>query len=74
MFASGASPTLYACLKRPKSSGSISLRAFVIGDRWRDKEAGCRAIFIDLGCKQRLGSPADQAVPGLPAVAAWILS
>ena len=59
---------------------SIDLRAsFMVGDRWRDVEAGrragCRTVFIDLGyAEQRPDPPADHTTADLPAAVAWILS
>ena len=53
--------------------------SFMVGDRWRDVEAGrragCRTVFIDLGyTERRPDPPADHVAPDLPAAAAWILS
>jgi D-glycero-D-manno-heptose 1,7-bisphosphate phosphatase len=59
---------------------SIDLNAsFMIGDRWRDIEAGrragCRTIFLDLGYdEQRPDPPANHSAADLPAAVAWILS
>ncbi|MBX6311599.1 MAG: HAD family hydrolase [Isosphaeraceae bacterium] len=52
--------------------------SFMIGDRWRDIEAGrragCRTIFLDLGyIERRPDPPADHTAADLPAAAAWIL-
>jgi D-glycero-D-manno-heptose 1,7-bisphosphate phosphatase len=52
--------------------------SYMIGDRWRDIEAGqragCRTIWIDLGYAERGPSlPADAVVKSLPEAAAWIL-
>jgi D-glycero-D-manno-heptose 1,7-bisphosphate phosphatase len=58
----------------------IDLHAsFMVGDRWRDVEAGrragCRTIFLDLGYNERRPDPpADHDATDLPAAAAWILS
>ena len=58
---------------------SINLaESFMIGDRWRDIEAGqnagCWTIFIDYGySEQKLGSPADVIVGSLQEAAKWIL-
>ena len=51
----------------------------MIGDRWRDVEAGrragCRTVFLDLGyAERRPDPPADYAAADLPAAVAWILS
>ncbi len=53
--------------------------SFMIGDRWRDVEAGrragCRTVFIDLGYSERKPDPpADHTAVDLPAAAAWILA
>ena len=55
------------------------LHSFMVGDRWRDVEAGrragCRTIFIDLGyAERRPDPPADHTAGNLPAAVAWILS
>jgi len=52
--------------------------SFMVGDRWRDVEAGqnagCRTIFIDGGYKeQQPARPADARVGSLKEGAAWIL-
>ena len=58
----------------------IDLRAsFMVGDRWRDVEAGrragCRTVFLDLGYdEKRPDPPADHSALDLPAAVAWILS
>ena len=59
---------------------AIGLSAsFMVGDRWRDVEAGrragCRTVFLDLGYDEpRPDPPADHTAPDLPAAADWILS
>jgi D-sedoheptulose 7-phosphate isomerase len=58
----------------------INLSAsFMVGDRWRDVEAGrragCRTIFIDRGYSERRPDPdADYVAADLEEAAAWILS
>ena len=52
--------------------------SFMIGDRWRDVEAGqnagCRTIFIDGGYEERQPArPADARVHSLREAADWIL-
>jgi transaldolase len=54
-------------------------RSFLIGDRWRDIDAGsaagCRTVLIDLGYRERPPSNApDAKVASLDAAAAWILA
>jgi D-glycero-D-manno-heptose 1,7-bisphosphate phosphatase len=56
----------------------IDLEAsFVVGDRWRDIEAGhragCRTIFIDYGYAERRPDGPFAQVPSLREAAAWIL-
>jgi D-glycero-D-manno-heptose 1,7-bisphosphate phosphatase len=58
--------------------GGISLAAsFMVGDRWRDVEAGqragCAAIFIDRGYHERRPDAPDAIVSSLPEAAEWIL-
>jgi D-glycero-D-manno-heptose 1,7-bisphosphate phosphatase len=51
--------------------------SFMVGDRWRDVEAGrsagCRVVFVDHGYDERLLSAPDAIVPGVGAAARWIL-
>jgi D-glycero-D-manno-heptose 1,7-bisphosphate phosphatase len=52
-------------------------RSFMVGDRWRDTEAGiaagCRTIFIDYEYAERQPSSFDKRVTSLAEAAAWIL-
>jgi D-glycero-D-manno-heptose 1,7-bisphosphate phosphatase len=53
--------------------------SFMIGDRWRDVEAGrragCRTVFLDLGYdEQRPDPPANYSTVDLPTAVTWILS
>ena len=52
--------------------------SFMIGDRWRDVEAGrragCTTIFIDWGYEERRPEHSDVIVRSLPEAADWILS
>ena len=52
-------------------------RSFMVGDRWRDTEAGvaagCRAIFIDRDYAERRPTDFAVKVSSLPAAADWIL-
>lgn len=52
--------------------------SFMVGDRWRDVEAGqnagCRTVFIDGGYEERQPArPADATVHSLKEAANWIL-
>lgn len=51
--------------------------SFMIGDRWRDVEAGrragCRVAFVDRSYDETPELKADVVVPGLPEAADWIL-
>lgn len=51
--------------------------SFMVGDRWRDTEAGiaagCQAIFIDRGYSERKPTEFAVKVDGLPEAASWIL-
>lgn len=54
-------------------------RSFMVGDRWRDVEAGrsagCRTVWIDRGYRERLpAAPPDASVRSLEEAVAWILS
>ena len=59
---------------------SIDLAAsFMVGDRWRDVEAGrragCRTVFLERNyTERRPDPPADYTTADLPAAADWILS
>jgi D-glycero-D-manno-heptose 1,7-bisphosphate phosphatase len=51
---------------------------FIVGDRWRDVEAGfragCRTVFLDRGYCERRPVRAHGVVRSLPEAVAWILS
>lgn len=59
---------------------SIDLPAsYLVGDRWRDIEAGrragCRTVFIDRGYDERRPDPpAGKTVADLPSAVNWILA
>jgi D-glycero-D-manno-heptose 1,7-bisphosphate phosphatase len=65
-------------LRQAAEAAGIDLRAsFIVGDRWRDIEAGravgCRTIFIDYDyAESRPGAP-DLTVRSLAEAADWIL-
>jgi D-glycero-D-manno-heptose 1,7-bisphosphate phosphatase len=50
----------------------------MVGDRWRDIEAGrragCRTVFIDYGYDERRPERPDLIAPSLAAAAPWILA
>jgi D-glycero-D-manno-heptose 1,7-bisphosphate phosphatase len=53
-------------------------RSFLVGDRWRDidagRAAGCRTVWIDRGYRERGPSaPPDATVSSLAEAAEWIL-
>jgi D-glycero-D-manno-heptose 1,7-bisphosphate phosphatase len=52
-------------------------RSFMVGDRWRDIEAGqragCRCLFVDHGYAEQQPAGSFVRVPSLAAAAEWIL-
>jgi D-glycero-D-manno-heptose 1,7-bisphosphate phosphatase len=52
-------------------------RSFMVGDRWRDIEAGqragCRCLFVDHGYAEQQPAGLFVRVPSLAAAADWIL-
>jgi transaldolase len=57
---------------------SIDLaQSFMVGDRWRDIEAGqragCRTVFIDYGYKEQQPERGDAVVASLAEAAQWIV-
>jgi len=58
--------------------GVDASRSFMVGDRWRDidagRSAGCRTIWIDRGYRERGPSePPDARVTSITEAADWIL-
>jgi D-glycero-D-manno-heptose 1,7-bisphosphate phosphatase len=53
-------------------------RSFMVGDRWRDieagKRAGCRTIHIDYGYDEEGPEAPDAIVVDLPSAVSWIKS
>ena len=66
-------------LEAAAREAGLSLRhSFMVGDRWRDIEAGrragCTTIFIDYGYAERRPDHPDVVVTSLAEAAGWILS
>ena len=65
-------------LRAAKRQGILLTESFMIGDRWRDIEAGrragCRTILIGSGYDESLISPPDIAVTNLSEATNWILA
>ncbi len=61
-----------------RESGLSLPASFMVGDRWRDIEAGrragCTTIFIDWGYQERRPEQPDVIVHSLPEAVDWILS
>jgi D-glycero-D-manno-heptose 1,7-bisphosphate phosphatase len=53
-------------------------QSFMIGDRWRDTDAGaaagCRTVFVDYGYDERQPTTFDRRVSSLSEATRWILS
>lgn len=65
-------------LEAAKRHGIDPRRSFLVGDRWRDIDAGyragCRTVWIDRGYRERGPEhPPDAQVDSLCAAASWIL-
>jgi D-glycero-D-manno-heptose 1,7-bisphosphate phosphatase len=65
-------------LDAARDRGIELARSFMVGDRWRDTEAGvaagCRVVFIDHGWREKRPERYDARVSSLPEAASWILS
>ena len=64
---------------RPGRGSHVGTASFMVGDRWRDVEAGrragCRTVFLDRAyAERRPDPPADYTTRDLPAAVDWILS
>jgi D-glycero-D-manno-heptose 1,7-bisphosphate phosphatase len=61
-----------------RESGLSLPASFMVGDRWRDVEAGrragCTTIFVDWGYRDRRPGRPDATVRSLPDAVDWILS
>jgi D-glycero-D-manno-heptose 1,7-bisphosphate phosphatase len=53
-------------------------RSYMVGDRWRDVEAGrragCTTILVDYGYREKLESEPDRRVASLREAASWIVA
>lgn len=53
-------------------------RSVMVGDRWKDIEAGrragCRTVFVDRGYREQRPEAPDLTVDSLPAAVQWILA
>ena len=77
------------CLRLPQAAPGLLLeaqerhgidlrRSFLVGDRWRDidagRAAGCRTVFLDFGYRERGPSaPPDARVASLAEAVDWIV-
>ena len=61
-----------------QDAGVALASSFMVGDRWRDIEAGrrvgCATVFIDWGYDERQPSDADLTVASLADAVEWIVS
>ena len=61
-----------------RDAGLSLAHSFMVGDRWRDVEAGrragCTTVFIDWGYEERRPEQPDVVVGSLPEAADWILA
>lgn len=64
-------------LEAARSWGIALERSFMVGDRWRDVEAGraagCRTAFVDYGYAEERPEAPDAIVDSLAAASRWIL-
>ncbi|MER5995495.1 HAD family hydrolase [Streptomyces viridosporus] len=64
-------------VRAARHCGADLSRSFVIGDRWRDvgaaHRAGCAAVWIDRGYRERMPEPPYRRVPSLARAAAVVL-
>jgi D-glycero-D-manno-heptose 1,7-bisphosphate phosphatase len=71
-------PAAGLLLSAAKELGLDLTRSFMIGDRWRDVEAGrragCRTVLIDHHYQEDLTAPPDARVCTLFEAAAWVLA
>ena len=64
-------------LSAARELGIDLTRSYMVGDRWRDMEAGkaagCRTVFVDHGYREALKTPPDHVVGGLHEAVGAIL-
>ena len=64
-------------LEAARERGIDLAASFMVGDRWRDVEAGaaagCRTVFVDYAYSERRPQTFDRNVSSLAEAAAWIL-
>ncbi len=64
-------------LSAARELGVDLTRSYMVGDRWRDveagKAAGCRTVFVDNGYREPLRTPPDRTVGGLREAVGAIL-
>lgn len=64
-------------LEAASSWGIDLVRSVMVGDRWRDVEAGrragCLTVFIDAGYDERRPDGPDLTVADLPSAVPWII-
>ncbi len=65
-------------LQAARARGLDLRSSFMVGDRWRDidagKAAGCRTVYIDHGYAERVPVGYDAKTRSLAEAAAWILA
>jgi D-glycero-D-manno-heptose 1,7-bisphosphate phosphatase len=66
-----------ALLDAARRHGVELEQSFMVGDRWRDIEAGqragCRCLFVDHGYREQQPAGSFVRVPSLAAAAEWII-
>jgi D-glycero-D-manno-heptose 1,7-bisphosphate phosphatase len=75
----GCRKPLPGLLRRAAERDHVVLAdSFMVGDRWRDIEAGrragCRTVLIGDGYGERMKSPPDAIMSNLSEAVAWILA
>lgn len=64
-------------LSAAREHGIDLSRSFMVGDRWRDveagKAAGCRTVLVEMGYREAQKTPPDHVAAGLRDAVTWIL-